>query len=647
MTTAGLLVLDLVVAIAAAGSWTAAAVVAWPLVSERSARGALVASVLSAAGVVATVGHLALVGMLATRGWWFAQDQLALGAPLLAVAAIAAVVGAAPSLTRMLRGRGTALPRRVPVLLLAAGVAGGVCVVSRMGIGYPLDPVPAIVLLVLAALLTGTIAAVRWAARSRVIAAWSGIAAIVLVTSVGLGYLGSLTAAPMLQGGHAHGGQATAVGAGPVDLVSVADLRTSDSVDAPVRSFTLIASAATVELASGATVEAFSYDGTLPGPELRVTEGDLVDVTLVNDDIADGVTVHWHGVDLPNAEDGVAGVTQDAVRPGDSFHYRFVAEDPGTYWYHTHQASSDGVQRGLYGTLVVVPAAGIAEQLDLVVPMHTFDGRSVFGDSDIPSAQAVEPGTTVRLRIIDTDQAPLTVQLDPVAFRVVAVDGRELVGGPSIEQRSVRLPAGGRVDLAFTMPDTPVTVTRDGLADVSLTLSPDGAVASAAVTAEPELDLLAYDATSATTAPAATRHLSAEMVLDRLPRALNGLPAYGYTVNGEVAPHIPEIVVEPGDALTLTVVNRGWETHPMHIHGHHVRVISRDGVAATAQLWLDTFDVQPGEVWVVELYADNPGVWMDHCHNLDHAAAGMMMALSYRGVVSPFELGGTAGNRPE
>ena len=105
--------------------------------------------------------------------------------------------------------------------------------------------------------------------------------------------------------------------------------------------------------------------------------------------------------------------------------------------------------------------------------------------------------------------------------------------------------------------------------------------------------------------------------------------------------------VEPGDAVTLTVVNRGWETHPMHIHGHHVRIVSRDGVPSAAELWLDTFDVQPGEVWVVELYADNPGVWMDHCHNLDHAAAGMMMALIYRGVESPFELGDATRNRPE
>ncbi|MBA4101201.1 MAG: copper oxidase, partial [Arthrobacter sp.] len=68
---------------------------------------------------------------------------------------------------------------------------------------------------------------------------------------------------------------------------------------------------------------------------------------------------------------------------------------------------------------------------------------------------------------------------------------------------------------------------------------------------------------------------------------------------------------------------------------------------AASPLWLDTFDVLPGDVWEVLLRADNPGIWMDHCHNLDHAAQGMMMHLQYRGYSSPFVHGGSSGNRPE
>ena len=111
----------------------------------------------------------------------------------------------------------------------------------------------------------------------------------------------------------------------------------------------------TIELPSGRSVEAWTY-GELGGPALEATEGDLVEVTLHNRDIDEGVTIHWHGYPVTNGEDGVAGVTQDAVQPGDSYTYRFEATEPGTYWYHTHQRSSIGVVKGLYGTLVVHPA---------------------------------------------------------------------------------------------------------------------------------------------------------------------------------------------------------------------------------------------------------------------------------------------------
>ena len=100
----------------------------------------------------------------------------------------------------------------------------------------------------------------------------------------------------------------------------------------------------------------FTVNGSTPGPLLRVTQGDLVEVTLVNEDVADGATLHWHGLDVPNAADGVAGVTQDAVLPGERFTYRFLADQVGTYWYHSHQVSHEQVLGGLFGALVIDPA---------------------------------------------------------------------------------------------------------------------------------------------------------------------------------------------------------------------------------------------------------------------------------------------------
>ena len=106
-------------------------------------------------------------------------------------------------------------------------------------------------------------------------------------------------------------------------------------------------------LESGREVDGYSFNGTSPGPLIEATEGDLVEVRVHNDNVADGVSVHWHGVDVPNAEDGVAGVTQDAIAEGEDHVYRFVVDDPGTYWYHSHQVSHTQVIRGLFGPLVV------------------------------------------------------------------------------------------------------------------------------------------------------------------------------------------------------------------------------------------------------------------------------------------------------
>ena len=98
-----------------------------------------------------------------------------------------------------------------------------------------------------------------------------------------------------------------------------------------------------------------TFDGHVPGPELRVRQGDLVEVTILNRDVDTGVSIHWHGVDVPNAEDGVSGVTQNAVPPGGRHVYRFRVDQVGTFWYHTHQASAREVKRGLFGAFVVEP----------------------------------------------------------------------------------------------------------------------------------------------------------------------------------------------------------------------------------------------------------------------------------------------------
>ncbi|MFG2050545.1 multicopper oxidase family protein [Micromonospora sp. NPDC048935] len=578
MTTGSLLVVDLVIAVLAAAAWlgggAAAAVRRRPL-----------ALVLAAVALLATLTRAITITALARAGWWFAAEKVLVAAPL-SLAAVA-VVGS----------RWRAVPgdiRAVAVPLLSAGYATSGALLVTVLHGYPASVGAG--LLAVAGAITAT--AVSWRALGvRPSRSQSRVALVVavgaLVTGTGLTVgPGTPPAVP-----HDHGFR---------------DARTSDE---PTRRFTLTAGTATVR-ASGRDVAAWAFNAQVPGPELTATVGDVVEVTLRNRDIGRGVTLHWHGYDVPNSQDGVPGVTQAAVRPGQEFVYRFRADQAGTYWYHTHSVSDVGVRMGLYGVLVVRPGPLVG--LDVTVPVHTLSGLPL----PAPRVEPVPAGTPVRLRLLNTDSTTHRYALAGTAFRVAAIDGTDLRGPTSLVDTAVLIPAGGRADLVFDAPATPVALFVDGRAVYSTGPVP------AATGDWPVLDPLDYG--SAVAVPWSRFDRTFTLVLDRGLDLHDLLPRYAHTVNGAADPDIPPQVVRLGDVVRFTIVNRSSIVHPWHLHGHHVLVLSRDGrSAAGSPLWLDSFDVRPGEVWEVAFRADNPGVWANHCHNLAHADAGMTMHLMY------------------
>ena len=151
-------------------------------------------------------------------------------------------------------------------------------------------------------------------------------------------------------GGHQHGG------AGPT--VMVPELIADPKRPADVRT-ELVAEAADLDI-GGKSIPGFTVNGKSPGPTITARQGQLVEVLVTNKSVTAGVSMHWHGLNVPNAMDGVAGVTQDAIGVGESFTYRFVADQVGTYWYHSHQVSNVQVLGGLFGPLVVTPRAEAA-----------------------------------------------------------------------------------------------------------------------------------------------------------------------------------------------------------------------------------------------------------------------------------------------
>lgn len=126
------------------------------------------------------------------------------------------------------------------------------------------------------------------------------------------------------------------------------------STPSGVREIRLEARELAWDLGGGKTTKAMAYNGQIPGPELRVREGERVRVVLKNS-LNEPTTIHWHGVDVPNAMDGVPGVTQEPVGPGETFVYEFEARPAGTRWYHAHFSEHKQLDLGLYAPLIIEP----------------------------------------------------------------------------------------------------------------------------------------------------------------------------------------------------------------------------------------------------------------------------------------------------
>jgi FtsP/CotA-like multicopper oxidase with cupredoxin domain len=332
---------------------------------------------------------------------------------------------------------------------------------------------------------------------------------------------------------------------------------------------------------------------------------------------------------------------------GGSFTYRFVVKDAGTYWYHSHQVSDAQVKGGLYGALVVLPREPVPTK-EAVALVHTYgDYRTINATSGTTRIPA-RPGEQVRVRVVNTDAGPLRTWVAGSNYRLLAVDGRDLHQPSEVQGKTVLIPAGGRADLLVTAPADGSDASVDMGAGSQVAVGPaDGRVITAADPGT-DLDLLSYG----TPAPLSfdptkpTRRFTYS--IGRRPGLFDGKPGFWWTINGHQFPDVPMFVVQQGDVVQMTVKNSSGQVHPMHLHGHHAVVLSRNGHAATGSPWMvDSLNVASGQSYVIAFLADNPGIWMDHCHNLPHASQGLVTHLMYAGVTTPYLVGGSAHNDPE
>jgi FtsP/CotA-like multicopper oxidase with cupredoxin domain len=268
----------------------------------------------------------------------------------------------------------------------------------------------------------------------------------------------------------------------PAKTAGLGNQRMTPRLDNGVKVFEITAKKIQWETEPGKMVEAWAYNDQVPGPQMRVKEGDRVRIILHNE-LPESTAVHFHGVELPNDQDGVPFITQPPVKPGQTYTYEFTAPNSGSHMYHSHHNSAKQVGLGLLGAFIIEPRA-------------------------------------------------------PMPIENVSED--------------------------FVM------ILNDGM--------------------------------------------------------------HGYTLNGKSFPATQPLVAKLGDKVRIRFMNEGMMIHPMHLHGMHMTVITKDGWPLPAPYRCDTLNIAPGERWDVIVNCNNPGTWAFHCHILPHAESehgmfGMVTAL--------------------
>lgn len=218
-----------------------------------------------------------------------------------------------------------------------------------------------------------------------------------------------------------------------------------------VKVFEVTTSVVQWEVAPGELVEAWAYNGTVPGPVLRATEGDRIRIVLRNE-LPEPTVIHVHGPMLPNAMDGVPDVTQPVVNPGESFAYEFEAKPSGTFLYHTHHNSMMQKSKGLYGVLQIDPKDEVKTyDREYFQVIGELGGFFVINGKAFPSTEPIEAklGERIRIRLVNLGEMVHPMHSHGFATKIVGTDGHPVPEAAQLLKDTVTIGPGERYDLEF------------------------------------------------------------------------------------------------------------------------------------------------------------------------------------------------------
>lgn len=411
-------------------------------------------------------------------------------------------------------------------------------------------------------------------------------------------------------------------------------------------------------------------DGSKDEKGYFANKGDMFNV-MVENKTSVPITIHWHGLIVPSNQDGVPSVSQVLLQPGKNKHFFYRLLQSGTYWMHSHQKFQEQnmlsapliiydqqdpykdnqeavmfLEDFLYASPEKIFANLRSEKMDKSKPVQNSTLNDVSYDAFLtnkktfaaPDIIAVKPSTKVRLRIINASSSTnFKIDTGKLNAKLIAVDGQNV---KPMEGTSFPIGIANRVDLVVDIPaqggSFPIKARAEGTnMQTGLVLTTDKTkVANVSSTADTKMGRVAYYELEKQLK--ATDGLSSKKVDKKLNYVLGGnLKGYVWTMNNQPWPNITPSVVNFGDRVEITYANKTPMSHPMHFHGHVFQVTEIDGQPIVGGAMRDTILVQPYSTVKVQFDALNPGVWVNHCHNLYHLNAGMLTTIQYQHYPKP------------
>lgn len=416
----------------------------------------------------------------------------------------------------------------------------------------------------------------------------------------------------------------------------------------------------TLEVSPHHTIKTTGYNGQIPGPLLRMHEGETTLVRVTNR-TAEPEIVHWLGLFLPSKIDGAMEEGKPMIAPGQSARYMLNARPSGFRWYHTHTFAGNNLKKaqygGQHGFLFVEPKNNPGRyDSEVFLALHDWDGHSLGSDDgamnpvyDVSTINGrvlgfgeplrVKQGQRVLMHVLNSSPTEVHwLALSGHAFEVIALDGNPVPQARRVSM--LRLCPAERVSAIVTMDRPGVWVlgeVRKHIQDAGMGLVVEYAGASGKpVWQQPETLSWDYEQFGAP-ASAEEKPTDAEEIPLVFAAKFAGHGAMEHwTINGKSYPDVPQPVLVHGRRYRLRMQNRSLDDHPIHLHRHVFELKGfspKVGIYPTLParhgVMKDTVLVNAGGEAVVEFVADDPGSTLLHCHQQNHMDLGFMMLFRY------------------